>query len=330
MKKIWKRVCTGILALTTILTALPITSVQAAETQYWTESSERVGYIEHVMNDGTIHSTFNEGHMRVEGETAYCVDINTDFKSGYKNRVDAKDRMSSDQISDVALNLEYVKQYAEKHSLSSKQVYLLEQCVVWRRLSVHLGWGYNNVRAAYDEVSEKIQSAKAIKVTGKSGMDAYAGDLTVMANIIIEISDEGMPQLPEEDTSSPLILGNSMNISDPLVKITDLNAESGNVCIDGEILGMEDKETKTGKVILSINIYDGTSTMTCKAFLPGKNAKNIVKNTVMLLIMNMAKLVFPLFTLPYLTRILTTNLYGSVSYVKAVMEKMSSQNAGIA
>ena len=128
-----------------------------------------------------------------------------------------------------------------------------------------------------NEVSEKIQSAKAIKVTGKSGMDAYAGDLTVMANIIIEISDEGMPQLPEEDTSSPLILGNSMNIQDPLVKITDLNAESGNVCIDGEILGMEDKETKTGKVILSINIYDGTSTMTCKAFLPGKNAKNIVK-----------------------------------------------------
>ncbi len=61
MKKIWKRVCTGLLTLTTILTALPTTSVQAAETQYWTESSERVGYIEHVMNDGTIHSTFNEG-----------------------------------------------------------------------------------------------------------------------------------------------------------------------------------------------------------------------------------------------------------------------------
>lgn len=33
------------------------------------------------------------------------------------------------------------------------------------------------------------------------------------------------------------------------------------------------------------------------------DSKNIVKNTVMLLIMNMAKLVFPLFTLPYLTSI---------------------------
>ena len=159
MKKIWKRVCTGILALTTILTALPITSVQAAETQYWTESSERVGYIEHVMNDGTIHSTFNEGHMRVEGETAYCVDINTGFKNGYKTRHDASSSMSAAQIEDVALSLEYVKQYRGSHSnLNANQGYLLEQCVVWQRLSEYLGWQCDNVRAAYSEISQDIQN----------------------------------------------------------------------------------------------------------------------------------------------------------------------------
>ena len=159
MKKIWKRVCTGILALTTILTALPITSVQAAETQYWTESSERVGYIEHVMNDGTIHSTFNEGHMRVEGETAYCVDINTGFKNGYKTRHDASASMSATQIEDVALSLEYVKQYRGSHSnLNANQGYLLEQCVVWQRLSEQLGWKCDNVRSAYSEISQDIQN----------------------------------------------------------------------------------------------------------------------------------------------------------------------------
>jgi len=159
MKKIWKRVCTGLLALTTILTALPTTSVQAAETQYWTESSERVGYIEHVMNDGTIHSTFNEGHMRVEGETAYCVDINTGFKNGYKTRHDASSSMSAAQIEDVALSLEYVKQYRGSHSnLNANQGYLLEQCVVWQRLSEYLGWQCDNVRAAYSEISQDIQN----------------------------------------------------------------------------------------------------------------------------------------------------------------------------
>ncbi len=159
MKKIWKRVCTGILALTTILTALPTTSVHAAETQYWTESSERVGYIEHVMNDGTIHSTFNEGHMKVEGETAYCVDINTGFKNGYKTRHDASSSMSAAQIEDVALSLEYVKQYRGSHSnLNANQGYLLEQCVVWQRLSEQLGWQCDNVRAAYSEISQDIQN----------------------------------------------------------------------------------------------------------------------------------------------------------------------------
>ena len=128
-----------------------------------------------------------------------------------------------------------------------------------------------------NEILEKIKAAKAIKTTGKAGFDSYAGDITVMANIIAEISDEGMPPLPEEDDSTPLILGSSMNISDPLIKIVDINPESGNVCIDGEIQAMEDKETKSGKVILSIDIYDGTSTMTCKAFLPGNSAKKIIK-----------------------------------------------------
>ena len=66
--------------------------------------------------------------------------------------------MSADQISDVALSLEYVKQYAQSHSgLNYKQVYLLEQCVVWQRLSVHLGWQCDNVRASYDEISKAVQ-----------------------------------------------------------------------------------------------------------------------------------------------------------------------------
>ena len=174
MKKIMKRLLTSVLTLATVFTALPVTQVHAADSVY-TTTDGKAGTIVKVDNGGSEVSSFEESIMTADGQIAYCVDINTDFQSGYKNRVDAKDRMSSDQISDVALNLEYVKQYAEKHSLSSKQVYLLKQCVVWRRLSVHLGWGYNNVRAAYDEVSEKIQSEvyENAKVFAKANKDRY-------------------------------------------------------------------------------------------------------------------------------------------------------------
>ena len=59
-----KKRLAGTLALATILTALPVTAVQASGNQYWTESAERVGYIEHVMNDGSIKSTFNTVHEK--------------------------------------------------------------------------------------------------------------------------------------------------------------------------------------------------------------------------------------------------------------------------
>ena len=98
--------------LATVFTALPTTAVHAAETQYWTESEERVGIVERVENNGSISETFNKGHMTVEGEDAYCIDINTGFKNGYKTRSDASTRMSAEQIEDVALSLEYVKQSA--------------------------------------------------------------------------------------------------------------------------------------------------------------------------------------------------------------------------
>ena len=66
MNKLVKRLLTGTLALATILTALPVTAVHASGNQYWTESAERVGYIEHVMNDGSIKSTFHNLYSDVQ------------------------------------------------------------------------------------------------------------------------------------------------------------------------------------------------------------------------------------------------------------------------
>ena len=179
MNKILKRLFTGVLTLATVFTALPTTAVHAAETQYWTASEERVGIVEKVMNDGSIGSTFNEGHMTVEGEDAYCIDINTGFKNGYKTRADASTRMTVDQIADVALSLEYVKQYTKSHTgLNSQHAYLLRQLVVWQRLSVHLGWSCDNVRVSYDEISKSVQDevfagAKAFVAANKGRYDCY-------------------------------------------------------------------------------------------------------------------------------------------------------------
>lgn len=116
MKKIMKRLLTGVLTLATVFTALPVTQVHAADSVY-TTTDGKAGTIVKIDNGGSEVSSFEESIMNADGQIAYCIDINTNFQSGYKNRINATERMSNDQISDVALNLEYVKQYAEKHSL---------------------------------------------------------------------------------------------------------------------------------------------------------------------------------------------------------------------
>ena len=118
MKKIMKRLLTGVLTLATVFTALPVTQVHAADSVY-TTTDGKAGTIVKIDNGGSEVSSFEESIMNADGQIAYCIDINTNFQSGYKNRINATERMSDDQISDVALNLEYVKQYAEKHSLWS-------------------------------------------------------------------------------------------------------------------------------------------------------------------------------------------------------------------
>lgn len=126
-----------------------------------------------------------------------------------------------------------------------------------------------------EEILEKIEKVKAIKIIGKAGLDTYAGDVNIIANSVIE-TDAEVQELPEEDNSSPLILGNSLTINEPLVKIKDLGVDDKKVSLEGEVINSEDRELKSGRVLYSFDLYDGTSTLTCKAFLDKKNAKKVM------------------------------------------------------
>ena len=53
-----------------------------------------------------------------------------------------------------------------------------------------------------------------------------------------------------------------------------------------------------------------------------KDSKLLLKNTIMMYLMSIAKLVIPLISLPYLVRVLSVDCYGSVSFVKSVISYM--------
>ncbi len=91
----------------------------------------------------------------------------------------------------------------------------------------------------------------------------------------------------EEEVETPLILGRSAKIKEELVPIRDITVDSGKIALQGEIvLGstidgdfvfVQSKELRNGKFLIMFNVYDGTSTITCKAFCEPDKAKKVVK-----------------------------------------------------
>ena len=87
------------------------------------------------------------------------------------------------------------------------------------------------------------------------------------------------PEEPEE--VSPMIHGRSMKLRGDPAKIVDLSVDSGNVLLDGEIMRHDEspssRELKSGKFLVMFDLYDGTSTITCKAFIEAEKFDTTMK-----------------------------------------------------
>ena len=83
--------------------------------------------------------------------------------------------------------------------------------------------------------------------------------------------------MPDEEEDSPLIYGRNGNIREPLMKIGDISVDTSDVQIAGEIVNVPDPTElkKSGKFLFSFDVYDGTSTITCKIFVLPEKKKRV-------------------------------------------------------
>ena len=124
----------------------------------------------------------------------------------------------------------------------------------------------NNARIEAEKIAREIQIQKKEEIRQKQEKklkeDTIAG------------GDVPLPNEPEEET--PLIYGRNINIKEEHVKVADISVDTDKVCLDGEIVSTDSREIKNGKVIVMFDLYDGTSTITCKAFVEGEQAKKVL------------------------------------------------------
>ena len=80
-----------------------------------------------------------------------------------------------------------------------------------------------------------------------------------------------------ESKSAP-IYGRKTKKAAPVIRIVDITPEEGKVTIEGEPSNLQSKELKSGKTLVIFDVYDGSGSMTCKAFLkPEKDGKVLPK-----------------------------------------------------
>ncbi len=76
-----------------------------------------------------------------------------------------------------------------------------------------------------------------------------------------------------------LIYGRNTNIRETLIKVEDIGMDTTDAQIIGEIVNVPEPTElkKTGKFLVSFDVYDGTSTITCKAFVTPDKIDAITK-----------------------------------------------------
>ena len=89
--------------------------------------------------------------------------------------------------------------------------------------------------------------------------------------------NQEVKDIEEQEENTPLILGRSANIKEQIVKIKDLTSDYGKVAIQGKIIRTDSRELKNGKTLIMFDVYDGTSTITCKAFIEPEKVSKVME-----------------------------------------------------
>ena len=165
--------------------------------------------------------------------------------------------------------LKYKITFVENVSEEAVKQYMEHAMQLEKEAIMHAQQMEEEERQEHAESGENGAHSKAQKAQSKDTKNGAPN--TQEVSVSIEVPQDK----PQEE--SPLIFGRSLKLKEQLVKVIDLSVDSGKVQLDGEILNIDSRELKSGKVLVMFDLYDGSSTITCKAFSEGDKSKDLIK-----------------------------------------------------
>lgn len=131
-----------------------------------------------------------------------------------------------------------------------------------------------------------LKSKNKIQIGEKLGFEYYLKSRFRVGEVHINIQeedekvdeDEKKPKAKKREEYTPMIIGNKKTkIPEKIIKVKDVNMDSGKVAICGKIIKEELKQIKTGNYLLMMNVFDGSCTITCKVFIDADKKDEIME-----------------------------------------------------
>ena len=116
----------------------------------------------------------------------------------------------------------------------------------------------------------------------KIACDDLINEINTQNEIANKMEESKKKSIEEQENTTDkhsLILGRTEKIKDKIIKITDLTTDYGRVAIEGKVINVDSRELKNGKTLAQFNIYDGTSTITCKSFIEQNKVEEVMRKT---------------------------------------------------
>ena len=163
----------------------------------------------------------------------------------------------------------YKIQFIENLNKEDKKK-LAENAIQSEKKAIELALEHMSIGEKIAEEIKENNKKKINKVNLKDDNVNISKDATLQQSAAIE-------EMIEE-TNSPLIYGRNMNFKSDVINVLDISPEDDIAAISGEILPgtIEERELKSGKFLISFNVYDGTSTVTCKIFVKPEEKKKVI------------------------------------------------------
>ncbi len=175
------------------------------------------------------------------------------------------------QIIENIYGMKYKITFVENISEEAVKLYMEHAMQLEKEAIEHAQRMAEEERQSMEEGNGQAEHAKGNKLPANQANGNVSSNAPAEVSVSIEVPQEK----PEEE--SPLIYGRSLKLKEQLVKVIDLSVDSGKVQLDGEILNIDSRELKSGKVLVMFDLYDGSSTITCKVFSEGDKSKDLIK-----------------------------------------------------